>query len=118
MMLSASFLHNASCHALAETPPAVLVDLDLTPNDVFYVRHHLPVPLVEDEKTFALHIDTPHGTVARLSMDDLRGLPRVAVTATLQCAGNRRKEMKVAGPVQGLSWDRGAIGNATWWGRP
>ncbi|KAJ3081736.1 hypothetical protein HDU99_004822 [Rhizoclosmatium hyalinum] len=35
---------------------------------------------------------------------------------TLQCAGNRRKEMHDAKPVKGLQWTQGAISNAIWTG--
>jgi len=32
----------------AETPAELLVDSLVTPNNLFYVRHHLPVPSVDD----------------------------------------------------------------------
>jgi DMSO/TMAO reductase YedYZ molybdopterin-dependent catalytic subunit len=38
------------------------------------------------------------------------------VTATIQCAGNRRNEMTAVKPVKGGFWDIGAIGNAEWSG--
>ena len=34
----------------------------------------------------------------------------------VQCAGNRRSEMKAVKPVKGLDWDIGAIGTATFGG--
>ena len=34
----------------------------------------------------------------------------------VQCAGNRRSEMKAVKPVKGLEWDIGAIGTATFGG--
>lgn len=34
----------------AEPPPSILVDSYITPNQLFFVRNHLPVPVV-DEKT-------------------------------------------------------------------
>jgi sulfite oxidase len=33
----------------AETPPEMLVAAPVTPNGLFYVRHHLPVPKVDTE---------------------------------------------------------------------
>ena len=39
----------------AETPPALLADALVTPTDVFYVRHHLPVPAV-DEAGYAVAV--------------------------------------------------------------
>ena len=38
------------------------------------------------------------------------------VVMTLQCAGNRRKEMDAERPVNGLQWGHAAIGNAKWTG--
>lgn len=39
----------------AETPPAVVADNFVTPNDLFYIRNHLPVPTV-DAKDYVLEI--------------------------------------------------------------
>lgn len=30
----------------AETPPSLLIDNFITPNQIFFVRNHLPVPVV------------------------------------------------------------------------
>jgi len=52
-----------------------------------------------------------------LSLQDLKTkFPKHTVTATIQCGGNRRKEMKAAKPLKGLEWRGGAIGNAVWSG--
>lgn len=39
----------------AETPPELLTDTFLTPNDLFFVRNHLPVPEV-DVKNYAIEV--------------------------------------------------------------
>ena len=48
---------------------------------------------------------------------------KVEVAATMQCAGNRRAEMKAmpapgggGQQIKGLDWDAGAIGTAVWGG--
>ncbi|PIA51159.1 hypothetical protein AQUCO_01100179v1 [Aquilegia coerulea] len=46
----------------------------------------------------------------------IRKLPKYEVTATLQCAGNRRTAMSKTKTVKGVGWDVSAIGNATWGG--
>lgn len=52
-----------------------------------------------------------------LSLEDLKTrYPKHTVTATLQCAGNRRSEMNKVKLVKGLNWGIAAIGNATWGG--
>jgi len=101
----------------AETPPALLGDAFRTPAALFYVRNHLPVPVIEEEE----HVLTVEGAgVARplrLTVSDLRTRFRqVEVEAVLQCGGNRRREMARVRKVHGLDWDRAAIGNAVWRG--
>jgi sulfite oxidase len=68
---------------------------------------------------------TVDGLVERplsLSLDDLRhlpGVPRATVTATLQCAGNRRQEMMAHKPIPDeLPWGTEAVSNAEWSGVP
>ncbi len=59
-----------------------------------------------------------------LSLQDLKSrFKHYSVTATLECGGNRRKEMKKepapggsGHTIRGLDWDSGAIGTATWGG--
>lgn len=88
----------------------------VTPNELFYVRNHLPVPTV-DESTYRLRIlDVDGAEIANLSLSELHALPKHEVAATLQCAGNRRDEMHSVRSVRGGSWGGGAIGNAVWGG--
>ena len=42
----------------AETPLALLAENPVTPSEIFYVRHHLPVPAVDDA-AFALSVRGP-----------------------------------------------------------
>ncbi len=54
-----------------------------------------------------------------LSLEDLGRLPRSSVTATLQCAGNRRLEMMAYQPIKNeLPWGTEAVSNAEWSGVP
>ncbi|KAJ3104497.1 hypothetical protein HDU97_009110 [Phlyctochytrium planicorne] len=100
----------------AETPQDALVQSFTTPNDLFYVRNHLPVPKIDPE-TFELEMDIPGMPEVKYTLKDLKEkFPKVTVMATLQCAGNRRDEMNSTKAVKGLLWQRGAIGNATWSG--
>ena len=88
----------------------------ITPNNLFYVRHHLPVPDIQ-EREFKLLVSVPdQDTELVFTLDDLKKLPKYDVTVTLQCAGNRRKEMHQVQPVKGLQWDAGAISTAVWSG--
>ena len=108
----------------AETPAQLLVDHYITPNELFFVRNHLPVPHSAIERSRAeaevveltgVGLEHP----VSLSVADLRGrFPAHTVTTTIQCAGNRRSDMRgTAKPaVRGLPWGIGAVGTARWTG--
>jgi sulfite oxidase len=99
----------------AETPAAILVDKFLTPNEIFYVRNHLPVPLVTTD-TYELIISGNGVRDVKFTIDELKKFKQCKVVTTMQCAGNRRKEMSDTKPVKGLDWTIGAIGTAEWTG--
>ena len=113
----------------------------LTPNELFYVRNHLPVPLVKkkqgaegkkghhpsaaelaetvnDDWKVVVHGLDPKAPPLELTVRDLKEkFPKVVVPATLQCSGNRRNELsREVKPVKGLEWDSGAISTAAWGG--
>jgi sulfite oxidase len=96
-----------------ETPVALL-DSFITPVDRFYVRSHLPVPASLDAQTWKLTVDGDVATPLSLSVADLRALPAVTVTVTLECAGNGRAFFTP--PVAGIQWKKGAVGTARWTG--
>jgi len=101
----------------AEPPPNVLADNFITPNEVFYVRNHLPVPDVDaDSYELEIVIEGKEEPVV-LSLEDIKTkFAKVSVTSAVQCAGNRRSEMNAVKNLKGLPWGRAAIGNATWSG--
>ena len=101
----------------AETGLAALAEAPLTATDAFYVRGHGAVPAI-DPAAWRLHVD---GVVERelyLSLDTLReAFPEREVTATLQCAGNRRAGLIAIRDIPGEApWGPGATGTATWTG--
>ena len=99
-----------------ETPADKIALSFVTPNELFYVRNHHPVPFV-DKDTFRLVVETPDGKSHEFAIDELQEkFARHTVTATIQCAGNRRNEMTAIKSVRGGKWDAGAISNANWTG--
>lgn len=99
----------------AETPRSALAAGPLTNTDAFYVRDHGAVPEI-DPAAWRLHVT---GLVEReldLSLETLREAFREReVTATLQCAGNRRQGLLAVRDIPGeASWGPGATGTATW----
>ena len=105
----------------AEPPPAILTGDFHTPNDLFYVRNHLPVPPRVNPKEYRLEIAKEAGIgegidPIELSLDEIKAFPVTSISAVVQCGGNRRYSMASYKPVRGLSWKGGAIGNARWTG--
>ncbi|GBG31701.1 Nitrate reductase NADH [Hondaea fermentalgiana] len=106
----------------AEAPAQKLMEAGfITPTSIHYTRNHGPVPKL-DWDSHKLEIVADEEDVARgftnvsLSMDELIALPSVSVTATLTCAGNRRKEENLTDKTVGFSWNTGAVSTAQWRG--
>jgi DMSO/TMAO reductase YedYZ molybdopterin-dependent catalytic subunit len=99
---------------LLETPMSVFDAHDFTPNEHFFVRWHYPFPTSIDPVSHRLRV-TGHVTKPlSLSLADLARLPRVAIAAVNQCAGNGRGLFSPR--VPGAQWGNGAMGNALWEG--
>ncbi|TDH71743.1 hypothetical protein CCR75_002189 [Bremia lactucae] len=110
---------NSSMPFNAEPPAELLMQSFITPNDLFFVRNHLPVPEVDIEtftlKIAGLGIDQERNV--EFTIDDLKNkFQHHTITTTIQCAGNRRAEMSSVKQVNGLSWDTTALSTATWTG--
>nr|GLL26719.1 sulfite oxidase [Ipomoea trifida] len=100
----------------AEPPRSALVSSYVTPVDLFYKRNHGPIPIVEDIERYSVTVSGLIGHSKELFMRDIWKLPKYTVTATLQCAGNRRTAMSNTRKVRGVGWDISALGNAIWGG--
>ncbi|MEI6485885.1 MAG: molybdopterin-dependent oxidoreductase [Sphingomonadales bacterium] len=99
---------------LLETPLSVFDAHDFTPNDRFFVRWHFPFPTSVDPAKHRLKIAGHVTKPLSLSLADLAKLPRVAIAAVNQCAGNGRGLFSPR--VVGAQWANGAMGNALWEG--
>lgn len=96
----------------AETPLDLLTTY-VTPNDVFFVRHHWNAN-APDPRTWRLAVDGDVERPLSLSLAELKRLPRATATCVLQCAGNGRAFFEP--PIPGVQWRYGAVGNARWTG--
>lgn len=99
----------------AETRPESLIASFLTPQGQFYIRSHGPTPHLPSDHRIVIDglVDRPGSfSVAELQV----GFPIRTVTATMQCAGNRRAHLQGVAETSGDPWDVGAIGNAEWTG--
>ena len=100
----------------AEPPLSELTKSFVTPNELFFVRNHAPVPIVHLD-TYQLRISGLVSNKLVLSLAELKDrFPRVTVMATLMCAGNRRTELHKIQPVRGVGWGSSAVSNAVWSG--
>ena len=101
----------------AETALGPLIERPLTATDAFYVRSHGAVP-ESDPSRWRLRVDGAVERQLSLSLETLHEAFRERhVTATLQCAGNRRAGLIAIRDVPGEApWDPGATGTATWTG--
>jgi sulfite oxidase len=89
--------------------PVSLLNSWITPNDLFYVRHHLYAPKV-DVNEWKLTVGGEVQNPITLTLDELKRAPKHAVTVTLECAGNGRAFFDP--PVAGIQWEKGAVGTA------
>jgi DMSO/TMAO reductase YedYZ molybdopterin-dependent catalytic subunit len=99
----------------AEAPPELLDD-ELTPNDLFFVRNNGIPPTDIDVNKWTLTIE---GESARqkktYTLADLKSkFKNYTDNLTLECGGNGRKEFNP--PAKGNQWSLGAVGCAAWTG--
>jgi len=106
--------NNKPCNA--EVPCELMMDNWLTPNPVWFIRHHHPVPIVDPSK-YRLTIEGEGAKSVTLTLEDIktRFLKREVVT-TIQCGGNRRSELDKIEKTSGIPWGAGAMSNAKWGG--
>lgn len=102
-----------NAYALDAETPLDLLTTYLTPNDLFFIRHHWN-PAKIDPRAWTLTIDGDVGRPLRLTLEELRKLPAASATCVLQCAGNGRA--LYTPPLPGVQWKYGAVGNARWTG--
>jgi DMSO/TMAO reductase YedYZ molybdopterin-dependent catalytic subunit len=87
----------------------------VTPNRLFFVRNHFPVPVI-DRGGWRLRLEGLVDRPLELTLDELTALPARSVFATVECAGNGRSFLAAA--VAGVQWGAGAVGHAEWTGVP
>ncbi|XP_072758239.1 sulfite oxidase, mitochondrial isoform X2 [Anoplolepis gracilipes] len=83
--------------------------------DFFYIRNHLPVPQI-DLKDYQLELAIEGEIKKTLDFETIKKYDKHTITAAIMCGGNRRSEMSEVKKLKGISWNVGAVGNATWTG--
>jgi DMSO/TMAO reductase YedYZ molybdopterin-dependent catalytic subunit len=104
----------------AETRWSALKDVGYhVPVDRFFVRNHTSTPII-DAAAWALEVFGAglRGGPAHFSLADLRRLPSVTRSVTVECAGNGRGYFtsQQGQTVSGTAWGLGAVGVGRWRG--
>ena len=86
---------------------------DVTPLGLHYLLIHYDIPIV-DPASWRLDVGGLVAAPRSLSLNDLRALPQVTRTVTMECAGNGRARLDPR-PVS-QPWLLEAVGTATWTG--
>lgn len=99
----------------AETPPHLLDD-ELTPNDLFFVRNNGIPPNTVDLAAWTLTIEGESASQKKTyTLAELKEkFTHHTYHLVLECGGNGRKEFNP--PAKGNQWTTGAIGCAAWTG--
>ena len=94
---------------------ALLADLDggIVANELFYVRCNFAVPRL-DAAAWRLDVGGAFERPRTWTLDELRTLPQLERTVTLECAGNGRTLMTPTPP--GTPWGLGAVGTTRFGG--
>jgi DMSO/TMAO reductase YedYZ molybdopterin-dependent catalytic subunit len=95
--------------------PFSSLDGFITPNELFYVRCHFPVPEISVEN-WRLKVEGDVEAPFEIGYDELLAMESRTIAATLECAGNNRIFLEPK--AKGVQWGLGAVGNASWTGVP
>jgi sulfite oxidase len=100
----------------AETPLDEITNNWITPNDLWYIRNHNPVPNIDINK-YKLNISSTSNDYV-FTIDELKKLKSKKIITTMQCGGNRRNNLNDYKKTSGTLWNIGAISTAEWKGVP
>ena len=102
----------------AEAPSSLIADEYITPNKLFFIRNHHPVPEInENDYSLSIKLLDKASKIHKFTLKELKeNFPKQTITATIQCGGNRRSEMDRIKKTAGTPWKISAISNATWSG--
>src|SRR3954449_9948423 len=94
----------AEAAAVKALTPLEQLDSWITPNDKFFSIAHYNVPAIS-EKEWQLDIGGLVSRPLKLTLSELKALPRQEITTTIECSGNN-----------GLPFLTSAVGTAKWAG--
>ena len=93
--------------------PLEMLRYDVTPVGMHYLLTHFDYPYL-DADTWALEIGGLVNKPVEFKLADLKALPQVTQTVTLECAGNGRANIDRR--YQSMPWQNEAVSTAKWTG--
>lgn len=107
-------LLNRGSRPLNLETPVALLDQEITPSDLVFVRNHGTLPVV-DAQSWRLTVDGEVERPLSITLPQLqKDFPVVTEPALIECGGNGRALFDPK--VPGNQWERGAISCARWSG--
>ena len=91
-----------------------MLDSWITPNELWFIRHHHPVPKIDGD-CWTVEVTGLGTKPILLSLEDLKTrFAKHTITATIQCGGNRRADFNKTsyGKTSGIEWGFGAMSTA------
>jgi len=111
-----SLIYHQATPCNAELPEKIMMDNWMTPNELWFVRHHHPVPLV-NETDYKLQISGEGCKTVELTLSELKEkFEKIERVVTIQCSGNRRSHYDKVRKAQGIPWNVGAVSTAKFGG--
>ena len=107
-----------SLNVLSQEPlvagtPMSLLDGQVVPTNLFFIRNHFPVPALDADQ-WSLKVTGKVRGEFSLTYPELKEMPRTELEALLECAGNSRAAIQP--PIEGLLWDHSGVSSANWAG--
>ncbi len=93
--------------------PLEMLRYDITPVGMHYLLTHFDYPCL-DADTWTLEVGGLVGKSVELKLADLKALPQVTQTVTLECAGNGRANIDER--YLSMPWQNEAVSTARWTG--
>jgi sulfite oxidase len=95
--------------------PVNVINSWITPNNLFFIRNHLPYPDISIE-SWSLTVGGEVTNSIQMMYRELFEMSHISKIVTIECSGNKRGLMEP--PASGDQFMLGTIGNAKWTGVP
>ncbi len=92
-----------------------LLSCDITPIGAHYLLNHFDVPIL-DSSTHTLAFEGAFEAPYKITLDEIKSLPKITMPVTLECSGNGRAGVQPRS--RSMPWLYEAVGTSEWTGTP